>query len=89
MNRALERLAEAQRESDAELARGIIRCHECGELDASKSRTCQGCRADYRASEGLPRYEAVFCSDCGGGFGPGDHGFSHCGSHLGAQEVED
>lgn len=30
-----------------------------------------------------PRYAKVLCSQCGGEFGPGDHGFSHCESHVG------
>ncbi|TIT90357.1 MAG: hypothetical protein E5W41_00060 [Mesorhizobium sp.] len=25
-----------------------------------------------------PKFPATFCSQCGRGFGPGDHGFSHC-----------
>lgn len=28
-----------------------------------------------------PRYEAVYCSQCGQCFGPGDSGFSHCRDH--------
>jgi hypothetical protein len=39
-----------------------------------------------------PKYSNVYCSQCGGDFGPGDHGFSHCDSHKGptppAQESE-
>lgn len=30
-----------------------------------------------------PRFAEVFCSQCGQGFGPGDHGFSHCDDHPG------
>jgi hypothetical protein len=30
-----------------------------------------------------PRFAETFCSNCGGSFGPGDHGFSHCRSHKG------
>ena len=31
----------------------------------------------------IPQYkfEQVSCSQCGGEFGPGDHGFSHCENH--------
>ena len=36
-----------------------------------------------------PRYQMVYCSQCGEGFGPGDHGFSHCESHKGMKPVED
>jgi hypothetical protein len=27
------------------------------------------------------KFEKTFCSQCGGEFGPGDHGFSHCSTH--------
>ena len=30
-----------------------------------------------------PRFQDVVCSSCGQGFGPGDHGFSHCENHAG------
>lgn len=29
-----------------------------------------------------PRFEITYCSQCGGEFGPGDHGYSHCLSHC-------
>ena len=29
----------------------------------------------------MPKFEKTSCSQCGGEFGPGDHGFSHCFSH--------
>lgn len=28
-----------------------------------------------------PRFENTFCSQCGGEFGPGDSGYSHCADH--------
>lgn len=28
------------------------------------------------------RHDNVYCSSCGGNFGPGDHGFSHCEDHA-------
>ena len=31
--------------------------------------------------ETAPRFEVTYCSQCGGTFGPGDHGFSHCENH--------
>lgn len=34
-----------------------------------------------------PRYRRVACSACGGEFGPGDHGFSHCESHQGKRRI--
>ena len=40
----------------------------------------------------MPKFEAVFCSQCGRGFGPGDHGYSSCHEHnchnCGARMVE-
>jgi len=30
----------------------------------------------------VPRFAQISCSQCGGCFGPGDHGFSSCNSHL-------
>ena len=29
----------------------------------------------------MPRYPKTFCSQCGGEFGPGDAGYSHCEDH--------
>lgn len=34
----------------------------------------------------MPKFNETFCSQCGGSFGPGDAGFSHCDQHL---EVQD
>lgn len=34
-----------------------------------------------------PRFPETFCSQCGNGFGPGDHGFSHCFNHKGRRVV--
>lgn len=33
--------------------------------------------------EGVPKYKfhETFCSQCGGEFGPGNEGFSHCKNH--------
>ena len=28
-----------------------------------------------------PKFAETFCSQCGGKFGPGDHGYSHCLDH--------
>lgn len=27
------------------------------------------------------KFQNTFCSQCGGEFGPGDHGYSHCSNH--------
>ncbi|MGN6085841.1 Lar family restriction alleviation protein [Trinickia sp.] len=37
-----------------------------------------------RALEATPRFQNTFCSQCGGEFGPGNHGFSHCEHHRSA-----
>lgn len=29
----------------------------------------------------MARFNETFCSQCGGSFGPGDSGFSHCDQH--------
>lgn len=29
-----------------------------------------------------PKFKETFCSQCGGAFGPGDSGFSHCDQHA-------
>lgn len=40
--------------------------------------------AKYPESESpSPRFPYTECSQCGGRFGPGDHGYSHCESHKG------
>jgi len=36
----------------------------------------------YRVLVGLPQFQAVYCSQCGGLFGPGNHGFSSCKDHA-------
>lgn len=30
----------------------------------------------------MPKFKETFCSQCGGKFGPGDSGFSHCTDHT-------
>jgi hypothetical protein len=37
--------------------------------------------------ESSPRYAETFCSQCGGAFGPGDSGFSHCEHHKGLRRI--
>jgi hypothetical protein len=31
------------------------------------------------------KFQNTFCSQCGGEFGPGDHGYSHCKNHSNAR----
>jgi hypothetical protein len=33
----------------------------------------------------LARFEKTHCSQCGGEFGPGDEGYSHCEDHQGKE----
>lgn len=35
-----------------------------------------------------PRFGMVHCSQCGGGFGPGDYGYSHCEDHEGKVNLD-
>lgn len=37
----------------------------------------------------MPRFDKTFCSQCGGEFGPGDGGFSHCDQHAGKFDIDD
>ena len=30
-----------------------------------------------------PKFQKTYCSHCGGEFGPGNHGYSHCENHAG------
>jgi len=48
-------------------------------------------KALFRFSEEgkKPRFDETFCSQCGQGFGPGNHGFSHCDDHEGQEPVDD
>ena len=29
----------------------------------------------------IPKFKVTYCSQCGGEFGPGNHGYSHCTDH--------
>ena len=35
-----------------------------------------------RIGEGEPKFAKTYCSQCGGEFGPGDAGYSHCENHT-------
>jgi hypothetical protein len=39
-------------------------------------------QADRYAGRRVYAHQTVSCSQCGGDFGPGDHGFSHCENHA-------
>ena len=36
-----------------------------------------------------PRFAETFCSQCGGEFGPGDSGYSHCKNHRTADSADE
>ena len=40
-------------------------------------------------AEDKPGFDMVSCSQCGCGFGPGEHGYSHCHDHQGQKVIED
>lgn len=56
----------------------VERCHGCGAKNCGQHAV--GAMPDPLYVS-LPRFRAVFCSQCGGEFGPGDHGYSHCRDH--------
>lgn len=35
----------------------------------------------------MTRFENVSCSQCGGSFGPGDSGYSHCSQHTASSDL--
>lgn len=37
----------------------------------------------------MPKFKETFCSQCGGAFGPGDEGFSHCDQHAHLNNLDD
>jgi hypothetical protein len=37
----------------------------------------------------MARFPETYCSQCGGQFGPGDHGYSHCENHAGLFNFDD
>lgn len=36
----------------------------------------------------MARFDETFCSQCGGAFGPGDNGYSHCDQHAGLTDLD-
>lgn len=75
-----------------------VACHSCGISGSGRARSIlaagQVAVAAWQAiADRLvaqrPRFPMVYCSSCGKGFGPGDHGYSHCANHAGRAVVED
>ena len=52
-------------------------CADCAEAEETGREFAE--RTGLQAR--VPRFQNVSCSHCGGDFGPGDHGFSHCEDH--------
>jgi hypothetical protein len=49
-----------------------------------KENSSSPLRAETAGAPGqpkAPKFEKTYCSQCGGSFGPGDGGFSHCSDH--------
>lgn len=55
--------------------------HEFG-FHSMPTDVCPECRERVIEAK-QPRFENVFCSQCGCDFGPGNSGFSHCDNHKG------
>jgi len=64
-----------------ELRKKLIEWEDTRPLTEHESSMIDDAWEKHKAS--APRFNETFCSNCGGGFGPGDHGFSHCESHAG------
>lgn len=46
--------------------------------------------ADERCDEAEGhKFEHTYCSQCGGDFGPGNAGYSHCDQHRGKRNLDD
>jgi hypothetical protein len=52
---------------------------------ASDAAELESVRRIGRGLPKLPRFADTSCSQCGGSFGPGDHGYSHCKDHGGSR----
>jgi hypothetical protein len=37
----------------------------------------------------MPKFNETYCSQCGGAFGPGDHGYSRCDHHKGLTNLDE
>ena len=67
-----------------EIAKKEIFSHEPDEYETGwNSGIFSAATAIRQAAEDTnqPKFQETFCSNCGKGFGPGDHGFSHCENH--------
>jgi hypothetical protein len=42
--------------------------------------------AERDADNEAPKFAKTYCSQCGGEFGPGDSGYSHCEDHMKGDE---
>lgn len=83
----IEALVESQIQTMLAAAELAFRCAEKGmNLQATLAKIEAMARETAQPKQ--PRFLNVGCSHCGGAFGPGDAGFSHCVDHAGLQRNE-
>jgi hypothetical protein len=56
-------------------------CGNCADGVPGGPDNCSKCGREQPHSHWTPRFPKTYCSQCGGEFGPGDQGFSHCDDH--------
>ena len=52
-----------------------------GARDKAKGEMVAEQMKEHLATTGTPKFQKVWCSQCGKEFGPGNSGFSHCENH--------
>ncbi len=65
--------------------RADYECHDGGKCSAKDKAECD--KKCSRLVANVPRFAVTYCSQCGGEFGPGHSGFSHCSDHADRPEV--
>lgn len=56
-------------------------CGNCADGVPGGPDNCSKCGREQQYSHWAPRFEKTYCSQCGGTFGPGEQGYSHCEDH--------
>jgi hypothetical protein len=57
-------------------------CGNCADGVPGGPDKCSKCGREQQYSHWTPRFQKTYCSQCGGEFGPGDEGFSHCSDQV-------
>jgi hypothetical protein len=57
----------------------IRRVRPCAAFVGGRGKWCLECL--WRERFHVPRFQQTYCSQCGGAFGPGNYGYSHCEDH--------